>query len=77
MPKNTKRTDYSYWFPSDGKPIWLMFDTANGDKSTYRYVWWFESRKKALEYKQEQNKRFKQGKLNYYVVGPFKFVPSK
>jgi hypothetical protein len=31
--------------------IWLLFDIDNGDSSSKHYVWWFESRQQAREFK--------------------------
>jgi hypothetical protein len=29
------------------RPIWLVFDLANGHATGRRYVWWFETRRAA------------------------------
>jgi len=31
--------------------IWLLFDIDNGHGGSHHYVWWFESRRQAREFK--------------------------
>jgi hypothetical protein len=31
-----------------GNTLWLVFDTSNGHKGSYRYAWWFDTKKDAL-----------------------------
>jgi len=33
-------------------PIWLLFDLDNGHRGSHHYVWWFDSRKLAREFKE-------------------------
>jgi len=73
----TLRERYRHWLPREDKCIWLLFDTANGHKPSHRYVWWFESRAKAISFQKEQNTRYRNTTKGYYVVGPFKFKPAK
>lgn len=49
--------------------VWLLFDTANGDEKTRRYLWWFDSRQKAREFKKEHEKYANHYKLH----GPVKY----
>ena len=30
--------------------IWVVFDTANGDRETRRYLWWFKHKKDAWDW---------------------------
>lgn len=32
------------------RPIWLVFDLANGHSGSHRYVWWFDTRREAREW---------------------------
>ena len=41
----------SEYFPK--KPIWLVFDQSNGHKPSRRYVWWFDTKKQAIEWSKE------------------------
>ena len=34
--------------------FWCLFDTSNGDSLSRRYVWWFDTRKAAMEHKRHQ-----------------------
>lgn len=56
------------YFPAR-KTFWILFDTANGDKLTKRYCWWFDTRKQAREHKARQKKMLYGAPL----IGPFKF----
>lgn len=56
------------------KHIWLLFDVSNGDISSRRYVWWFDSRQKARAHKHWQNHILKN---KAKLVGPFKFKEEK
>ena len=49
--------------------IWILIDEDNGDASSKRYLWWFESRQKAREHKKWQNANPK----NARVTGPFRY----
>lgn len=57
------------WFLPKGKFVWLLFDTANGDELSKRYVWWFDTKKAAQEYKKWQHSN----KKNVRLVGPIRF----
>ena len=37
--------------------VWLLFDLSNGHELTKRYVWWFDTKRQAREFKREQLKR--------------------
>lgn len=54
----------------DGKNIWILFDVSNGDIASKRYLWWFDTRQKAREYKHYQNNVLKN---KAKLVGPWKF----
>lgn len=49
--------------------MWVLFDIDNGDFPAKNYMWWFTSRKKALEHKREQ--RFHPNAAT--LIGPFKY----
>ena len=38
------------------KAVWLLFDLVNGHKGYRRYVWWFDSKREAAEFKREHKK---------------------
>lgn len=40
--------------PKKNRPIWVMFDLDNGDKKSRRYLWWFETKKAAIEHRKWQ-----------------------
>lgn len=41
---------HPYWLPANRR-IWVLFQDSNGDKESKRYCFWFDSRKKAREYR--------------------------
>lgn len=57
-----------YW--PEKKTVWVLFDQANGDKESRRYLWWFDTRKAAREHKHWQNDIYKGATLK----GPIKFT---
>ncbi len=38
-----------------GDHAWVLFDTGNGHKGLYRYLWWFNTRREALAHRKSQN----------------------
>ncbi len=54
------------------KPIWLVFDMANGGASTRRYVWWFDTKKKANEWIEQH---LTNNKHAYDVSQPVRWKP--
>lgn len=62
-----KLTEYSGKLPES---IWILIDTSNGDRRTNNYLWWFETRKLALEFLKHHNKLY----LHARLVGPFKYL---
>lgn len=34
--------------------FWVIFDMSNGDSGSRRYVWWFDTKKAALEHLKHQ-----------------------
>lgn len=54
------------------KPVWLVFDLNNGHAPTKRYVWWFDTRKAALEHIRFQRKNEFAAKLSR----PMRFFPA-
>lgn len=65
-------TDKEY-FPD--KPIWLVFDQSNGDKSKCRYVWWFDTKEDADEW--IKNYLETKSKYAYNVSKPTQWKPFK
>lgn len=65
--------------------IWILFDHANGLDGSKKYAFWFETRKKALDYKRwiaEQDKEmYRRLKLRRpstpHVTGPFKYLYAR
>jgi hypothetical protein len=35
------------------KHVWLLFDLNNGHEGSKRYVWWFDTKKQASDFKRE------------------------
>lgn len=54
-------------------PIWLLFDLDNGHRGSRHYVWWFDSRKEAREYKTWHNEDPQRTEL----VGPVRATIDK
>lgn len=44
------------WAYPKNKFIYVLFDLSNGDVLTRRYLWWFDTRKQAMEHRKEQKK---------------------
>lgn len=57
------------YFPN--KPIWLVFDQSNGHKPSRRYVWWFDTKKDAIEWSDFHS----QQSYSYPISKPVKFRP--
>jgi hypothetical protein len=53
------------------KPIWLVFDKSNGHTGSRRYVWWFETKKQAIEW----SKNHLKNKSAYDISRPMKWTP--
>lgn len=53
--------------------VWLVFDLSNGDSTSRRYVWWFDSRKEARRFISHH----KTLKYASTLSTPLKFVSSK
>lgn len=49
-PETKPRKFPTYYLPS-GRRIWVLFQDTNGDESSKRYCFWFDSRKQAREYR--------------------------
>ncbi len=43
------------YFPQD-KTFWVCFDESNGHKESKRYLWWFDTKKKAKEHRKWHKK---------------------
>jgi len=56
------------------KNLWFCFDISNGDIGVKNYVWWFETRKKALA---KIAKHKSNPDVYAKLVGPFKYHLSK
>jgi len=56
-----------------GKPLpeamWILVDLANGNRGSHNYLWWFDTRKQALDFLSHHNKLYNHAQL----AGPFKF----
>jgi hypothetical protein len=50
--------------------MWVLFDMDNGDPSSRRYLWWFETREKARAHKKRQNSRWPSSAR---LAGPFRY----
>jgi hypothetical protein len=54
FPVKLSKTIGSRWkldeFLPKGRFFWIVFDMANGDSGSKRYVWWFDTRKAAREH---------------------------
>lgn len=59
------------YLPIPDKPIWLLFDLSNGDNQTKRYVWWFDTRDKALNHRKWQRKQ----KYSACLSMPIRYIP--
>lgn len=49
--------------------LWVLIDCDNGNEGSRRYLWWFETRQKAIDHRKAQNA--KSG--NARVIGPYRF----
>ncbi len=61
-------------------PIWLLFDLDNGHRGSHHYVWWFDSRKEAREYKTWHDKSCGENPPNPHrteLVGPVRATVDK
>ena len=45
-------------------PIWLVFDLSNGHPGSRQYVWWFRTRREAIEHKRKQESDPRNAKLS-------------
>ena len=66
----TNKTQIEEYLPLPNTPIWLLFDLSNGHKQSLRYVWWFQTRKEAREYK----KHVKKNRYTADLSNPIKYV---
>lgn len=39
------------------KTVWLLFDLDNGHEGSKRYVWWFDTKRQAADFKREHRKK--------------------
>lgn len=62
------------YFPK-GKKVWLLFDLSNGHRITRRYVWWFDTKKEAKDFRKEHVKQVLSSELSKPV--PYKSVNKK
>lgn len=51
------------------KHIWVLFDIDNGHRGAHHYLWWFETKKQAIEHKRHQKAMAYGARL----VGPVKW----
>lgn len=58
-------------------PIWLLFDIDNGHSRSHHYVWWFETRKLAREFKEHHLQQRANGKSRTDLVGPVRATVDK
>ena len=56
----------SEYLPST-KTIWLLFDLSNGHMVSRRYLWWFETRREAMDHRREQHKLRNHARLSLPV----------
>lgn len=56
------------------KSIWLLFDIDNGNSGSKHYVWWFDTRKQAREYKRSH---LNGSPSKAELVGPVKATINK
>jgi hypothetical protein len=61
--------------PNPTKTIWILIDTSNSNARSRNYLWWFETKKLAEEYKHWQNETYRGpgGTRGATLVGPFKY----
>jgi hypothetical protein len=56
--------------------IWLLFDIDNGHRGSHHYVWWFDSRQQARDFK-EHHLGLRPHKNTTDLVGPVRATVDK
>lgn len=56
-----------------GRRIWILFQDVNGDSTTKRYCYWFDSRQAAREHKQHIESNIRSGSQWCPVYGPYAY----
>jgi hypothetical protein len=52
------------------KVIWVLFDLDNGHWPHKQYIWWFPTRRAALDYLREH----REVPTNAWLSGPYKYL---
>jgi hypothetical protein len=52
------------------RTMWVLFDMDNGNPDSYRYIWYFASKRQAVAHRNRQNAV----KKNARVVGPVRYT---
>jgi hypothetical protein len=68
-----KKINREHWSLPKGKKFWVLFDIVNGGKEARRYLWWFDTKKEAMEHKKWQHAKEYGAKL----YGPVCVVADK
>jgi hypothetical protein len=56
------------------KKMWILLDVSNGHYPTTNYMWWFKTKKEALEKKKEHDDiRLGHRPQLAKLIGPFKY----
>jgi hypothetical protein len=67
MRKRNGHRDY----PAPTDSIWILIDVCNGNPRSRNYLWWFETRKIAEEFKRHHNES--PNPLKSTLFGPFHY----
>ena len=73
MPVPPLRPTEKSWAMPKGREVWLLFDQANGDEGSRRYVWWFDTKGAALAHRRHQHRHPSNAKLSMPIR--FKRMP--
>lgn len=61
-------------YPSPTKNIWILIDVSNSNARSKNYLWWFETRKLARDFKEWHESTYKAGAS---LVGPLHYKAVK